>query len=217
MKSYPSIPRSTGMTFQEISGAYVFDKLDGSNLRFEWSRKRKQWAKFGTRTRLFDENDWQFGRAIKIFENALAEPIAKIAVEQRWESVIVFTEHWGPSSFAGCHHDAQNQPLDPDNQMHVDLIDVAPYKQGMLGPAEYLKLFDGLPMAKFLGRVNWTRGFVDRVWNGDVAGVTCEGVVGKAGHGKTHDIVMAKAKTRAWVDMVKARYLADDAERLINS
>lgn len=217
MKSYPSIPRGSGMTFQEIPNAYVFDKLDGSNLRFEWSRKRKQWTKFGTRTRLFDASDWQFGRAIKIFMDTLSGSVAKVATDQRWESVIVFTEHWGPSSFAGCHHDPQNQPLDPDDQMHVDLIDVAPYKQGMLGPAEYLKLFEGLPMARCLGRLNWTRGFVERVWNGDVEGVTFEGVVGKAGHGKTHDIVMAKAKTRAWVDKVKARYTADEAEKLINS
>jgi hypothetical protein len=205
------------MTFQEIPGAYVFDKLDGSNLRFEWSRKHKQWSKFGTRTRLFDVNDWQFGRAIKIFTETLAEPVAKVAFDQRWERVIVFAEHWGPSSFAGCHHDPQNQPLDPDDQMHVDLIDVAPYKQGLLGPAVYLKLFEGLPMAKVLGRFNWTRGFVDRVQNGDVEGVTFEGVVGKGGHGKTHDLVMAKAKTRAWVDKVKERYAPDEAERLINS
>jgi hypothetical protein len=217
MKAYPSISRATGMTFQEIPNAYVFDKLDGSNLRFEWTRKRKQWMKFGTRTRLFDASDWQFGRAIKIFAETLADPVAKIATDQRWESVIVFAEHWGPNSFAGCHHDAQNQPLDPDDQMRVDLIDVAPHKQGLLGPAEYLKLFEGLPIAKFLGRLNWTRGFVERVWSGDVEGITLEGVVGKAGHGKTHDLVMAKAKTKAWVDRVKARYAPDEAEKLISS
>ncbi len=217
MKAYPSIPRGTGMTFQEIPGAYVFDKLDGSNLRVEWNRKHKQWTKFGTRTRLFDTSDWQFGRAIKMFMETLAEPVAKIAFDRRWERVVVFTEHWGPQSFAGCHHDEQNQPLDPDDQMHVDLIDVAPYKQGLLGPAEYLKIFGALPMAKFLGRSNWTRGFVDRVRNGEVEGITFEGVVGKAGHGKTHDLVMAKAKTQAWVDKVKARYAPDEAERLINS
>lgn len=217
MKTYPSIPRSTGMTFQEIPNAYVFDKLDGSNLRFEWSKRRKEWSKFGTRSRLFDATDWQFGRAIKIFMETLAEPIAKVAVDQRWERVIAFAEHWGPSSFAGCHHDPQNQPLDPDDQMHVDLIDVAPHRHGLLGPAEYLKLFEGVPMAKFLGRFNWTRGFVERVWNGDVEGITLEGVVGKSGHGKTHDLVMSKAKTRVWVNRVKERYAPDEAHRLINS
>jgi hypothetical protein len=77
MKAYPSIPRSTGMTFQEIPNAYVFDKLDGSQIRVEWSRKRG-WYKFGTRTRLFDQTDGQFGRAIPIFQRTLADQVAKI-------------------------------------------------------------------------------------------------------------------------------------------
>lgn len=65
MKTYPSIPRSTGQSFQEYD-AYVFDKLDGSNLRFEWSRK-KGWVKYGTRRRLFDTTDPVFGEAITLF------------------------------------------------------------------------------------------------------------------------------------------------------
>lgn len=216
MKAYPSIPRSTGTSFQEIRGAHLFDKLDGSNLRFEWSRRRRQWVKFGTRTRLFDERDWQFGRAIRIFSETLADPVAKVAVDQRWEDVVVFAEHWGPRSFAGCHHDADNLPLDPDAEMRVDLIDVAPHRQGLLGPAEYLRLFEGLPMAKYLGIQNWTRGFVERVWAGDVPGITLEGVVGKAGSGRSHDLVMAKAKTKAWVDRVLALHSPEDARRLID-
>ena len=68
-----------------------------------------------------------------------------------------------------------------------------------------------------LGRFNWTRGFVERVWNGEIEGVTFEGVVGKTGHGKTHDFVMAKAKTKAWVEKVKARYAPDEAERIVRS
>lgn len=51
----------------------MFDKIDDSNLHFEWNRKRG-WHKFGTRTRLFNEADWQFGRAIPLFQRSLAEP-----------------------------------------------------------------------------------------------------------------------------------------------
>ena len=29
MKQYPEIPRSTGTSFMELPGAYIFDKLDG--------------------------------------------------------------------------------------------------------------------------------------------------------------------------------------------
>jgi hypothetical protein len=217
MKEYPSVPQSIGTAFRELPNAYVFDKLDGSNLRFEWSKK-KGWHKFGTRTRLFDQTDWQFGRAIPLFQKTLAEPLAKIFAKERWDQCIVFAESWGPSSFAGIHHaPVTNAPLDPDEALRLDLIDVAPYKQGILGPAEFVKLFSDLPSAKLLGRFNWTRGFVERVWNGEIEGVTCEGVVGKTGHGKTHDLVMAKAKTKVWIDKVKARYAPEEAEKIVRS
>lgn len=220
MKDYPPIPQSIGTEFREIPNAYVFDKLDGSNLRFEWSKKRG-WYKYGTRTRLFDHTDWQFGRAIPQFLNTLGEPLAKIFRDERWESCIVFCEHYGPQSFAGNHHKPGTsfpwEPLDPDDQMRNDLIDVAPYKQGILGPAEFLKLFEHLPSAKCLGRYNWTRGFVERVWREEIEGITFEGVVGKAGHGKTHDRVAAKAKTKRWIDAVKARHSPDEAEKIIKS
>ena len=45
MKTYPSIARSSGQSFREFD-AHVFEKIDGSNLRFEWSEKRG-WHKSG--------------------------------------------------------------------------------------------------------------------------------------------------------------------------
>ncbi len=39
MKSYPSILGSTGQNFTEFD-SFVFDKADGSNLRFEFSKKQ---------------------------------------------------------------------------------------------------------------------------------------------------------------------------------
>lgn len=217
MKAYPAIAQSIGTAFREMPNAYVFDKLDGSNLRFEWSRQQG-FHKFGTRTRRFDETDWQFGRAIPLFQRTLAEDLTKIFARERWDRCVVFAEHWGPSSFAGCHHElVTNKPLDPDDQMRLDLIDVAPYKQGILGPAEFVRLFSDVPCAKLLGRFNWTRGFVERVWQGEIEGVTFEGVVGTIGHGKTHDLVMAKAKTKVWIDKVKARYTPDEAARIAES
>jgi len=217
VKEYPSIPRSTGSAFRELPDAYIFDKLDGSNLRFAWSKKRG-WYKFGTRARLFDEGDWQFGRAIPLFQKNLAEPLAKIFLTQRWDQCVVFAEHWGPSSFAGNHHmPGTNRPLDQDEVMRLDLIDVAPHKQGILGPAEFIRLFSDLPSAQFLGRFHWTRSFVERVWHGELRGITLEGVVGKIGHGKTHDLIMAKAKTASWVNKVRERYTPEEADKIVGS
>ena len=44
---------------------------------------------------------------------------------------------------------------------------------------------------------------VQRVREGELEGVTFEGVVGKAGEG--HKLIMAKAKTQAWIDAVRSR------------
>jgi hypothetical protein len=197
MKSYPSIPRSTGQTFHEFD-AYVFDKLDGSNLRWEWNRK-SGWVKAGTRNRLFDETDPVFGGAFTVFNATLSDQLEEVARDERWDGLVAFTEFHGPRSFAGLH--------EPDDPKTLTLFDVAPLRKGLLGPAEFLKLFKHLPTPRFLGRQRWTRGFVDRVRGGEIEGVTDEGVVGKAGEG--HKLVMAKAKTQAWVDKVMARYGAD--------
>jgi hypothetical protein len=205
VKSYPSIPRSTGQDFQEFD-AYVFDKLDGSNLRWEWARKGG-WYKHGTRTRLFDETDEVFGSAIALFQKTLAEPLEKIARDERWERMIVFTEFWGPRSLGGLH--------EPDDEKRLTLFDVNPHKKGILGPQSFLKLFGHLDTPKFLGRMRWTRGFVEQVRRGEVEGISDEGVVGKAGEG--HKLVMAKAKTQTWIDKILARYGEEQGRKIVES
>lgn len=201
MKAYPSIPRD----FQEFD-AYVFDKLDGSNLRWEWSKK-SGWYKSGTRTRLFDETDLVFGGAPEVFRRTLAEPLEKVARDNRWERMIAFTEFWGPRSFAGVH--------EPDDPKTLTLFDVNPHKKGILGPREFLKLFEHLDIPRFLGTQRWTRGFVQKVRNGELEGVTEEGVVGKGGEG--HKLVMAKAKTQVWIDKVLARYGIEQGQKIVDS
>jgi len=205
MKLYPSISRSTGQSFREFD-AYVFDKIDGSNLRFEWTRKRG-WHKYGTRERLFDQTDEVFGEAIPIFEKTLADPLDKVARKERWDILTVFAEFWGPGSFAGLH-----VPGEPKN---LTLFDANPYKKGILGPRQFLDLFGDLGIPKFLGRQRWTRGFVERVRLGQVEGITFEGVVGKGGEG--HDLVMAKAKTQAWLDRVMEKFGIEQGTKIINS
>ena len=182
--------------------------FDGSNMRFEWNRKQG-WYKAGRRHGLLDDSNPALLKAPEVFDAKLAEPLAKIAKEERWDSVIVYAELWGPKSLAGLH--------DPNDDMRLTLFDVAPYKQGILGPKEFRKLFeDVVETPKFLGIVNWTRGFVEQVYRGEIEGITFEGVVGKAKEDK-HHLFMAKAKTKAWVDAIRARYTDTEAEKIINS
>ena len=211
MKLYPSISRSTGQSFREFE-AYVFDKVDGSNLRFEWSHKRG-WYKYGTRSRLFDQTDEVFGEAIPLWLNNHADHVAAVAKKQGWDNCVAFAEFWGSHSFAGEH-------LTGDHKF-LTLFDVAAYKKGLLGPREYLDLFGNLGgsgthyiTARFLGKYKWTRGFVEQVRCNQIPNVTCEGVVGKTMEGKR--LIMAKAKTQLWLDKVKERYGAN-AEAVLNS
>lgn len=202
MKSYPSIPRATGTSFREFH-AEVWDKIDGSQIRAEWSRK-KGWFKFGSKGRLLDETDELLGPARPLFVSTLAAPLARIAKDKRMQNLIVFMEFWGARSFAGNH-----EAGDPK---FLTVFDASADKRALLPSGEFRRLFEGqVNTPSFLGRFNWTRGFVERVRSGDVPGITFEGVVGKGPKG-----VMAKAKTQAWIDKVKAVY-KEDAARIIDS
>lgn len=208
MKPYPSIQSSNGQKFREMN-AYVFDKLDGSNLRFEYSRKQG-WHKFGTRNRLFDHTDPDFGLAIPLFLEFWQDKLNEVIKTNRWDHLIVFMEFWGQNSFAGKH-----EKQDPKT---LTLFDACPNKKGILGPKEFLDNFKHLRIANFLGCFNWTRGFVDRIRTGKdeiSPKVTFEGVVGKSGSG--HKLVMAKAKTQAWVDKVLAQYGPVEGQKIVES
>ena len=65
MKQYVSIPYFNDKILlgHEI---IAFDKLDGNNMRFEWSKK-KGWNLFGTRRMIIDASHKEFGSAISLF------------------------------------------------------------------------------------------------------------------------------------------------------
>lgn len=92
MKSYIEIPGPSKALHLPM---IAFDKLDGSNLRFEWSRKRG-WYKFGTRNRMFDETDKDFGSAIEIFLETFGESLDRIArLEYNGAPLVAFCEFFG--------------------------------------------------------------------------------------------------------------------------
>jgi hypothetical protein len=195
-----------GQAFREIPNAYVFDKLDGNSMRSEWNRKRG-WYKHGKRHTLVDDTNPYCAIAPKLFEEVLAEPLAKIARDERLDQLVAFYEFWGEKSLAGFH--------EPDDPKFVTLFDVAVGDE-ILPPNEFRKLFeDKVPTARFLGRVNWTRGYIDLVRQGQIEGVTSEGVVAKLGTRK--EIIRAKAKTQTWIDRVIAIHGAVEGQKLVES
>jgi len=187
MKTYPTIPA-------EIQNTRIiaFQKLDGSNIRVEWSRK-KGFYKFGTRRRLLDEAELPVGEAIGIVRTKYEKDLSDIFTKLRVQNAICFLEFWGEHSAFGQHTD---EPHD------VTLFDVNLYKQGIMFPKEYLKTFGHLDIAEVLYEGNCNSGFVDSVRDGSLPGLGSEGVVCKApGHHKQP--VMFKIKMSAWFDRLK--------------
>lgn len=205
MKRYPSIPRKIRGKKRGLT-VHVFDKIDGSNLRFEWDQKTG-WHRFGSRRRVLDETHPEFGAAMKIFLNNLAEPIEAVAMKQKWSALVAFAEFWGARSIGGQH--------DPEEPKNLSLFDVAPYRHGFVGPERFLEFFGHLDTPNYLGEHAWNQEFVENVRRGECDGVTFEGVVGKAGD--RHKIVMVKAKTQAWVDAIIKRYGEEEGQKIINS
>jgi hypothetical protein len=182
MKSYPSIPH---ITVANNLPCIAFDKLDGSNLRFEYSRKRG-WYKYGTRTRLFDRSDKIFGQAVQIFLDKYGQSLAG-----RWNNFIAYGEYLGPHSFAGHHR--------PSDKMDVVLFDVNIHKKGLLSQWDFRKLFGHIHIPRIVYEGKLSQDFIDDVRAGCYN--VNEGVVIKGGQG--HDLWMGKVKTRAYLDKLK--------------
>ncbi len=191
MKAYPSIPGD--IVHKPI---YAFDKLDGSNIRAEWSRKRG-FYKFGTRKRLVDETDPMLGEAKGLVLSTYAEALPRVFQKQRWDHVVCFFEYFGPNSFAGLHEAEPHE---------VVLFDVAADKRGILDPRDFLKIFEGVKVASLLYHGNPNNDFVESVRTGTLGGMTFEGVVCKGPWVSPGLPLMFKVKNRAWIERVKERY-----------
>jgi len=191
MKQYPSIDRN----LRKDTYIYAFDKLDGSNIRAEWNSKRG-FYKFGTRTQLMDENTKPFGQAISLIKEKYEEWLGVVFKENKWRDAICFFEFHGPNSAFGAHVE--------EDKKNVTLIDVNPFKRGILEPKEFIKLFGNLGTPKVLFEGFITPEFVDAVKDGTLKDMTCEGVVCKGASDTNAQMpIMFKIKSRLWLEKLK--------------
>lgn len=190
MKTYPSITKHI------VPEAYIyaFDKLDGSNIRVEWNNKRG-FYKWGTRTQLLDPNAKPFNAAIPIITEKFENDLAMVCQEQKWKDAIFFFEFHGPSSFAGYHNF--------EEPMTATLIDVNPYKMGIMEPSRFIRTFKHLDIAKPLFEGHVTETFIDKVKESTLKGMTCEGVVCKGQYITPGVPLMFKIKSREWLEKLK--------------
>ena len=163
MKSYPTI--STKIKPTQI---YAFDKIDGSNLRVEWSDKQG-FYKFGSRNRRIDENTHMLGESVNLMMDNFANDLAARFFKNRWNRTVAFFEFHGENSFCGSHEDEEHK---------LTLIDVNVYKRGILEPAQFVGEFGELEIPKVLhwgmiteelidgiGKKNAIQGFLDSKGN----------------------------------------------------
>lgn len=201
MKSYTTITKDI------IKGKkiYAFDKLDGSNIRAEWTKKNGFW-KFGTRNQLIDVNNTRSGgkseegnnywaEAVELIRSKYEEELIEIFKKNRWRKVICFFEFYGDRSFAGTHQPEKHDVL---------LFDVSVDNHGYLLPKDFMKTFKYIDTQKLLYYGNANQDFVKSVQEGSLDGMTFEGVVCKGQEFMSPGMpVMFKVKNKAWLDELK--------------
>ena len=194
MKTYPKIDYFTEGFFGDT--VWAFDKLDGSNLRMEWNRKRG-WYKFGTRTQMISVNDSNFGQSIPIFMDKYSNDLGKVFKSEysNVENIVVFCEFVGENSFAGQHV--------IEDVKDVVLFDVNLYKKGFIHPKDFIDNFGHLHIPKLIYKGEYNNDLIrnvrDNIWN------LKEGVICKGSRKTKGDQVvwMTKIKTNEWLKKIK--------------
>ena len=197
MKPYPSISPK----IRADVPIYAFDKLDGSQIRAEWS-PRTGLENFGTRKRTLDASHPWLGEAIALVRDKYEAEVHRVLGARRVRSAVLFLEFFGPGSFAGRHVE---EPHD------VVLLDVATFGRGLVPPDEFLAMFGHMPTAKLLYQGLVDREFVAAVRAGRLPGLTHEGVVCKSTVLERRVPVMFKIKSQAWLDRLRDVCAGDDA------
>lgn len=198
MKSYPSISKE----IRHNVYIYAFGKIDGSNIRAEWNCKRG-FYKFGSKTQLIDEKTKPFGAAIPLLKEKYENDLSKVFKEQGWKDAMCFFEYWGPSSFAGNHNF--------EEKMDITLLDVNPYKQGILFPADFIELFGHLDIPKVCYEGYVTTELFDQIKQSTLEGMPLEGVVCKGANDKlTKMPIMFKVKSKAWLEKLREYCKGDE-------
>lgn len=200
MIEYPSIINSSKAPRENC---VAFDKLDGSNIRVKWTKK-KGFDLFGSRTQLIDQTHPHLGEVVPIFLKNFAEPLEKIFAKE-WadqREIVVFGEYLGENSFAGLHK------LDEPHKFVLFDVMIGHKDRSFIKPLEFIKLFsDKVEIPRIVYTGNLTDQFIADVrankYNTN-EGVVCKGLsTSGAYRGK---IWMCKIKTQKYLDRLKEKF-----------
>lgn len=204
MLHYPKMP---GSRDAPDGRCVAFEKLDGTNLHWDWDRDFG-WHAFGTRRDAFnltDDGVRQFAarhahlrEAVEVFRPTLAAAAQEVFREhpdyRAFAAFKVFTEFLGPNSFAGLHK--------ADDPKEVRLFDVWADGYGFVGPETFVQDFGHLPIPRVVFRGRLTGRFLEDVRVGRYG--VAEGVVSKGGAGD--DVWMVKVKTYEYLERLKRAF-----------
>lgn len=192
---YPKIPENS----DKFHGKCIaFEKYDGTNLHWEWDPE-DGWTRFGTRrTQFFLDRkgilEFQMlhhecGDAPDIFNESWRDKLTmRLCINSalRLHKITVFTEFYGPNSFAGGH-----EPADEHKLVMIDVM----INGRLFPPEEFIQSFGGFDIAKVIYKGKYSGQFAEDVRKGkyDVnEGVVVKGVV-------DNEVFMTKVKTNAYL------------------
>ena len=211
MKHYNSIPRLDDDGTLKGEEIWAFNKLDGQNFCVKYSPKTKEFGPFGSRKRLVDESDEQFGETVKFFKNSniptelirlVKDNSGKKGLFNGVQEITFFFEWYGEHSFAGFHQEGDD--------MHLTLIDVDIKKKGYIEPKPFYEIFGNnefIEIPELIYRGKLTESFIDSIKNNDWTEPDCQYPTVKEGVVCRRSTIMkgqrmpkVKFKTKWWMD-----------------
>lgn len=225
MKHYDSIPRLEEDGTLKGEDIWAFNKLDGQNFCVKYSPKTKEFGPYGSRKRLVDEDDDQFGETVKFFKKSnIPDELIRLVKENSGkkglfngiQEITFFFEWYGEHSFAGFHNDG--------DEMHLALIDVAIKKKGYIEPKPFYEIFGNnefieIPELIYRGKLNVD--FIKSIRENDWTEPDCqypmvkEGVVCKRSTiMKGQKMPKVKFKTKWWLSELRKKYTEDECKEL---
>ena len=179
----------------------AFDKIDGTNIRIEFSHKRG-FYKFGTRKTMFDVRGEEFGFVVPLFMEKFEKDLTSVFKTEKYKKVerfLCYFELFGEDSEFG-QHDVE-QPFD------LVLLDVDVYKKGYVKPYDFIKDFGHLKIPRVIHDGILDAEFVQRIKNDETLdeGVICKTVLKKKKGGE--EMYHCKIKTKNWMKRLKEKDL----------
>lgn len=199
--AYPKIPDTLDCPLRQC---IAFEKYDGTNIHWTFM-PQEGWQDYGTRRDRYSINT----TGVRAFEEAHPE---LAGVHKLWDQdskledffnsnpkyntakeIIVFTEYFGPNSFAGQHN--------PKDEKQLVIFDIE-VDGKIIPPEEFVEDFKQFNIAKIVYQGKFSGQLFVDVRKGKLnvkEGIVVKGMV-------SGQIYMAKIKTEAYMERLKKEY-----------